>query len=68
MSLEEAAKNYQRYQQLADSGTISKQELDTRSYNVKTAIQFANLAQENVHSAQANIGNAQAYYQQSRQS
>ncbi|MEH2273401.1 MAG: biotin/lipoyl-binding protein [Nostoc sp.] len=51
VSLEEAAKNYQRYQQLADSGTISQQELDTRSYNVKTAIQFVNLAQENVHSA-----------------
>ncbi len=58
--LEEAGKNYQRYQQLADSGTISKQELDTRSYNVKTAIQVVNLAQENVRSAQANIGSAQA--------
>ncbi|WP_373525390.1 efflux RND transporter periplasmic adaptor subunit [Nostoc sp.] len=58
--LEEAVKNYQRYQQLADSGTISKQELDTRSYNVKTAIQVVNLAQENVRSAQANIGSAQA--------
>ncbi|MEH2282597.1 MAG: efflux RND transporter periplasmic adaptor subunit [Nostoc sp.] len=58
--LEEASKNYQRYQQLADSGTISKQELDTRSYNVKTAIQVVNLSQENVRSAQANIGSAQA--------
>lgn len=58
--LEEAAKNYQRYQQLADSGTISKQELDTRSYAVKTAIQVVNLSQENVRSAQANIGSAQA--------
>lgn len=58
--LEEAVKNYQRYQQLADSGTISRQELDTRSYNVKTAIQVVNLAQENVRSAQANIGSAQA--------
>lgn len=57
---EEAVKNYQRYQQLADSGTISRQELDTRSYNVKTAIQVVNLAQENVRSAQANIGSAQA--------
>ncbi|MBN3940964.1 MAG: efflux RND transporter periplasmic adaptor subunit [Nostoc sp.] len=58
--LEEAAKNYQRYQQLADSGTISKQELDTRSYNVKTAIEVVNLSQENIRSAQANIGSAQA--------
>ncbi|QLE51240.1 efflux RND transporter periplasmic adaptor subunit [Nostoc sp. C057] len=58
--LEEAAKNYQRYQQLADSGTISKQELDTRSYAVKTAIQVVNLSQENLRSAQANIGSAQA--------
>ena len=58
--LEEAAKNYQRYQQLADSGTISKQELDTRSYAVKTAVEIVNLSQENVRSAQANIGSAQA--------
>nr|WP_306422097.1 biotin/lipoyl-binding protein [Nostoc sp. CHAB 5715] len=58
--LEEAAKNYQRYQQLADSGTISKQELDTRSYTVKTATEVVNLSQENVRSAQANIGSAQA--------
>jgi HlyD family secretion protein len=58
--LEEATKNYQRYQQLADSGTISNQELDTRSYAVKTAIQVVNLSQENVRSAQANIGSAQA--------
>ncbi|MEH2326303.1 MAG: efflux RND transporter periplasmic adaptor subunit [Nostoc sp.] len=58
--LEEAAKNYQRYKQLADSGTISKQELDTRSYAVKTAIEVVNLSQENVRSAQANIGSAQA--------
>ncbi|WP_138497466.1 efflux RND transporter periplasmic adaptor subunit [Nostoc sp. PA-18-2419] len=65
--LEEAAKNYQRYQKLADSGTISKQELDTRSYAVKTAIEVVNLGQENVRSAQAstksaqsNIANAQA--------
>ena len=58
--LEEAEKNYQRYQQLADSGTISKQELDTRSYAVKTAVEVVNLSQENVRSAQANIGSAQA--------
>ncbi|MEH2062522.1 MAG: efflux RND transporter periplasmic adaptor subunit [Nostoc sp.] len=58
--LEEAAKNYQRYQQLADSGTISKQELDTRSYAVKTAREVVNLGQENVRSAEANIGSAQA--------
>jgi HlyD family secretion protein len=58
--LEEAAKNYQRYQQLADSGTISNQELDTRSYAVKTAIQVVNLSKESLRSAQANIGSAQA--------
>jgi HlyD family secretion protein len=58
--LEEATKNYQRYQQLAESGAISKQELDTRSYAVKTAIQVVNFSQENVRSAQANIGSAQA--------
>jgi HlyD family secretion protein len=58
--LEEAAKNYQRYQLLADSGTISKQELDTRSYAVKTAIEVVNLSQENIHSAQANVRSAQS--------
>ncbi|MBX9255165.1 efflux RND transporter periplasmic adaptor subunit [Desmonostoc muscorum CCALA 125] len=58
--LEEAAKNYQRYQQLADSGTISKQELDTRSYAVKTAIEVVNLGQQNVRSAQASVRSAQS--------
>ncbi|WP_414571223.1 efflux RND transporter periplasmic adaptor subunit [Nostoc sp. CCY 9925] len=58
--LEEAAKNYQRYQQLADSGTISKQELDTRSYAVKTAIEVVNLGRENIRSAQASVKSAQS--------
>ncbi|BAY77330.1 RND family efflux transporter MFP subunit [Nostoc linckia NIES-25] len=58
--LEEAGKNYQRYQQLADSGTISKQELDTRSYAVKTAIEVVNLGQQNVRSAQASVKSAQS--------
>ncbi|MDZ8183440.1 MAG: efflux RND transporter periplasmic adaptor subunit [Nostoc sp. ChiSLP02] len=58
--LEEAAKNYQRYQKLADSGTISRQELDTRSYAVKTAIEVVNLSQENVRSAQATVRSAQS--------
>lgn len=58
--LEEAQKNYQRYQKLAAAGAISEQELDTRSYTVKTAIDAVHLGKENVSSAQANVSSAQA--------
>ncbi|QIR41242.1 efflux RND transporter periplasmic adaptor subunit [Tolypothrix sp. PCC 7910] len=58
--LEEAEKNYQRYQQLAASGAISQQELDTRSYTVKTARETVRVAEENVRSTQANVGGSQA--------
>ncbi|WP_096607790.1 efflux RND transporter periplasmic adaptor subunit [Calothrix sp. NIES-2100] len=58
--LEEAEKNFQRYQKLAASGAISQQELDTRSYTVKTATEGVRLAKENIRSAQANVGGSQA--------
>jgi RND family efflux transporter MFP subunit len=58
--LEEAQKNFQRYQQLARSGAISQQELDTRSYTVKSAIESVRLGEENIRSAQANVGSGQA--------
>ncbi|MFK0733613.1 MAG: efflux RND transporter periplasmic adaptor subunit [Gloeotrichia echinulata GP01] len=58
--LEEAQKNYQRYQKLAAAGAISEQELDTRSYTVKTAIEAVRLGKENVRSAQADVSSAQA--------
>ena len=58
--LEEAEKNFRRYQKLAVSGGISQQELDTRSYTVKTARETVRLAQENVYSAQANVGSGKA--------
>jgi len=73
ISLEEAQKYYQRYHRLAIAGAISHQELDTRYYTVKTAIESVRLARENLHSAianlssaQANIGNAQALVNKSK--
>lgn len=58
--LEEAAKNFQRYQKLATAGAISQQELDARSYTLKTATEAVNVAQENIRIAQANVISAQA--------
>ncbi|MBD2387804.1 efflux RND transporter periplasmic adaptor subunit [Cylindrospermum sp. FACHB-282] len=58
--LEEAQKNFRRYKELASSGAISDQELDTRSYTVKTAIETVHVGEENVRSAQANVGSAKA--------
>jgi len=73
ISLEEAQKYYQRYHKLAIAGAISHQELDTRYYTVRTAIESVRLARENLHSAianlssaQANIGNAQALVNKSK--
>ncbi|MBU7585979.1 MAG: efflux RND transporter periplasmic adaptor subunit [Nostoc sp. TH1S01] len=58
--LEEAQKNYLRYRKLAMAGAISLQELDTRAYTVKTAVEAVRLAEENIRSAQANVISAQA--------
>lgn len=58
--LEEAEKNFQRYEQLATAGAISEQELDTRSYTVRTATETVRVSQENIRSAQANVSSAQA--------
>jgi RND family efflux transporter MFP subunit len=71
--LEEARKYYQRYHKLAKAGAISHQDLDTRYYTMKTAVDAVRLAQENVrgaianvHSARANIGNARALVSKSQ--
>ncbi|WP_367579361.1 efflux RND transporter periplasmic adaptor subunit [Nostoc sp. PCC 7107] len=58
--LEEAQKNYLRYRKLAIAGAISLQELDTRAYTVKTAIEVVRVAEENIRGAQANVLSAQA--------
>jgi HlyD family secretion protein len=58
--LEEAQKNLQRYQQLAAAGAVSQQELDTRGYTVKTALESVRVAQENIRAAQANVNSSQA--------
>ncbi|MBD2437032.1 efflux RND transporter periplasmic adaptor subunit [Nostoc sp. FACHB-110] len=58
--LEEAAKNFQRYQKLATAGAISQQELDARSYTLRTAAAAVTVAQENIRSAQANVLSVQA--------
>ncbi|MBD2435017.1 MULTISPECIES: efflux RND transporter periplasmic adaptor subunit [Fischerella] len=58
--LEEAQRNYQRYQQLANDGAISKQELETRETTLKTAKEAVRVAEENVRSAQADVSSAQA--------
>ncbi|MCC5636273.1 efflux RND transporter periplasmic adaptor subunit [Nostoc sp. CHAB 5844] len=58
--LEEAEKNFRRYRKLAIAGAISQQELDTRAYTVKTAIEAVRLAEENIRSAKANVISAQA--------
>jgi RND family efflux transporter MFP subunit len=58
--LEEATKNFQRYEKLAAAGAISQQELDTRSYTLKTATEAVQVAQENIQSAKANVISAEA--------
>ncbi|MGJ5673491.1 MAG: efflux RND transporter periplasmic adaptor subunit [Nostochopsis sp.] len=58
--LEEAQSNYQRYQQLASDGAISKQELETRETTLKTAREAVTVAEENIRSAQADVNSAKA--------
>jgi RND family efflux transporter MFP subunit len=58
--LEEAQKYFHRYQKLAIAGAISHQDLDTRYYTLKTALDAVHLGQENVRSALANVKSSQA--------
>ncbi len=51
-ALEEAERNFRRYKQLANGGVISQQELENRSFNVKTALTTINSAKAGVSSAQ----------------
>jgi RND family efflux transporter MFP subunit len=58
--LEEATQNLRSYQQLANAGAISKQELLTRTTTVATATQGVRLAEANVISAEQDVLSAQA--------
>jgi HlyD family secretion protein len=58
--LEEATQNLRSYQQLANAGAISKQELLTRTTTVATATEAVRLAEANVKSAEQDVLSAQA--------
>jgi HlyD family secretion protein len=58
--LDEARKNLESYQQLANAGAISKQELLTRTTTVATATEAVRLAEANVRSAEQDVLSAQA--------
>lgn len=58
--LDEATKNLQSYQQLANAGAISKQELLTRTTTLATATEAVRLAEANVRSAEQDVLSAQA--------
>jgi RND family efflux transporter MFP subunit len=58
--LEEATQNLRSYQQLANAGAISKQELLTRTTTVATATEAVRLAEANIKSAEENVKSAQA--------
>lgn len=54
-TLAEAQRNFQRYQQLANAGAISRQELDTRATAATTAREAVRVAQANINSASADV-------------
>lgn len=58
--LDEARKNLESYQQLANAGAISKQELLARTTTVATATEAVRLAEANVRSAEQDVLSAQA--------
>ncbi len=58
--LKEAQRNYQRNQQLANQGAISKQLFETAETNLETAQEAVRIAQANIRSAIANVSSAQA--------
>ncbi|MFE1744835.1 efflux RND transporter periplasmic adaptor subunit [Coleofasciculus sp. H7-2] len=63
-TLAEAQRNLQRYQQLAQAGAISRQELDARATTAATAREEVRLAQANINSAQAEVRSSAANVQQ----
>lgn len=59
-TLAEAERNFQRYQQLASAGAISRQELDTRATAAATARESVRVAQANINSASADVRSTRA--------
>jgi RND family efflux transporter MFP subunit len=59
-SLAEAQRNFQRYQQLANQGAISRQELDTRATAATTAREAVRVAEANISSAEADVRSSNA--------
>jgi multidrug efflux pump subunit AcrA (membrane-fusion protein) len=59
-TLAEAERNFQRYQQLASAGAISRQELDTRATAAATAREAVRVAQANINSAVADVRSTRA--------
>lgn len=59
-TLAEAQRNLQRYQQLADVGAISRQDLDTRATSTATAREGVRVAQANINSAAADVRSTRA--------
>ena len=58
--LRDAQLNFQRTQELANQGAISRQQLDTATTNLATATEAVRLAEANIKSAEANVTSAQA--------
>ena len=56
----EADSNLRRYEDLANQGVISRQDLDTRRTTATTAREGVRVAQTDINSAQADVGRAQA--------
>jgi len=63
-TLAEAERNFQRYQQLANAGAISRQELDTRATAAATAREAVRVAQANINSALADVRSSRANVEQ----
>ncbi len=59
-SLEQSEREYQRYQQLANQGAISQQEVELRERDVRTAREDVNQAIEDVRVAEAELESARA--------
>ncbi|MGB6166205.1 MAG: efflux RND transporter periplasmic adaptor subunit [Geitlerinemataceae cyanobacterium] len=58
--LEQAQREFDRYRNLADSGAISRQELDFRQTDVFTAQEDLRVAQANLAAAYTQVSNAEA--------
>lgn len=59
-NLEQSQREYQRYQQLANDGAISRQEVELRQRDLRTATEDVNQAIEDVRVAEAEVDSARA--------